>query len=83
MVKTEGIITKVQDRDVAFQFITKPQTKEINEMKDRLIFKEKLINYMQNDLKILNISSQLKSPKVKISIEQLTNRILHEICSDE
>ena len=37
---------------------------------------------MQTNLKLLNISSQLKSTKVKFYIEQLTNRILQEICSE-
>ena len=51
-------------------------------MKDHLIFKEKQINYLLNDLKVLNIYSQLKTPKVKISIDHLTNHILQEICSE-
>ena len=44
-VTSKGIITKFQERDITFQFITTPQTKEINEMKEHFIFKEKHINY--------------------------------------
>lgn len=45
-------------------------------MKDRLIFKEKHIDYLQSDLKILSISSQINYLNVKLSIKQPQDRIL-------
>lgn len=68
--------------EIIFEFITTPQTKEINEMKEHLFFKEKYINYLQRDVQIFSISSQLNSLKVKTNIEQISNRILQEVFND-
>lgn len=76
MVTSKGIVTKFEDGDIVFQFITTPQTKELNEMKEHLIFKEKDINYVRNDVQLLNISSQINSPKVKFNIDQISKRII-------
>ena len=74
MVTSKGILTKFQERDIIFEFITTPQIKEVNEMKEHLIFKEKHINYLQQDVQVLNISSQLNSPKIKNNINNNIER---------
>lgn len=51
-------------------------------MKEHLIFKEKHIKFLQKDVQLLNISSQINSPEIKLSVDQISKRILQEICSD-
>ncbi|KAM7510610.1 hypothetical protein LguiB_009485 [Lonicera macranthoides] len=78
----DGVATYFDNRKILFKFITKPRTKEVNEIKEKLIFKEKQLEFLNEDLKIMNIKLQVNSPKVKISIKNLQEQIIREVCSD-
>uniref|UniRef100_A0A7N0T3Z2 CCHC-type domain-containing protein n=1 Tax=Kalanchoe fedtschenkoi TaxID=63787 RepID=A0A7N0T3Z2_KALFE len=71
-----------QNRKVQFQFITEPQTKVLNEIKDIIFQKYNQINFLKSEITIYNIEIDLKNPKLIDKIKQLQDTMSLEICND-
>ena len=46
----EGISTTLKGQKIVFRFITSPQTKELDELKTHLLFKEKQLNFLKQEV---------------------------------
>uniref|UniRef100_A0A7N1A8C8 CCHC-type domain-containing protein n=1 Tax=Kalanchoe fedtschenkoi TaxID=63787 RepID=A0A7N1A8C8_KALFE len=71
-----------QNQKVQFQFITKPQTKVLNEIKDIIFQKYNQINFLKSEITICNIEIDLKNPKLIDKIKRLQDTMSLEICND-
>uniref|UniRef100_A0A7N0UU70 Peptidase A2 domain-containing protein n=1 Tax=Kalanchoe fedtschenkoi TaxID=63787 RepID=A0A7N0UU70_KALFE len=60
-----------QNQKVHFQFITEPQTKVLNEIKDIILQKYNQINFLKSEVTIYNIEIDLKNPKLIDKIKRL------------
>uniref|UniRef100_A0A7N0ZWN0 Reverse transcriptase domain-containing protein n=1 Tax=Kalanchoe fedtschenkoi TaxID=63787 RepID=A0A7N0ZWN0_KALFE len=69
-----------QNQKVHFQFITEPQTKVLNEIKDIILQKYSQINFLKSEVTIYNIEIDLKNPKLIDKIKRL--KLSLEICND-
>ena len=45
-IDSTGIHTTLKGQQITYKFITSPQTKELDELKTHLIFKEKQLNFL-------------------------------------
>uniref|UniRef100_A0A7N0V222 CCHC-type domain-containing protein n=1 Tax=Kalanchoe fedtschenkoi TaxID=63787 RepID=A0A7N0V222_KALFE len=71
-----------QNQKVQFQFITEPQTKVLNEIKDIIFQKYNQINFLKSEVTIYNIEIDLKNPKLIDKIKRLQDTMSLEICND-
>ena len=54
-----GIHTTLNGQLIIFVFITKPYTKELDQLKDLVNFKEKQINFLQKEISFLTVEERL------------------------
>uniref|UniRef100_A0A7N0VGW1 CCHC-type domain-containing protein n=1 Tax=Kalanchoe fedtschenkoi TaxID=63787 RepID=A0A7N0VGW1_KALFE len=71
-----------QNQKVQFQFITEPQTKVLNEIKDIIFQKYNQINFLKSEVTIHNIEIDLKNPRLIDKIKRLQDILSLEICND-
>uniref|UniRef100_A0A7N0UIZ4 CCHC-type domain-containing protein n=1 Tax=Kalanchoe fedtschenkoi TaxID=63787 RepID=A0A7N0UIZ4_KALFE len=71
-----------QNQKVKFQFVTEPQTKVLNEIKDIIFQKYNQINFLKSEVTIYNIEIDLKNPKLIDKIKRLQDTMSLEICND-
>jgi hypothetical protein len=81
-IDQNGITTFIKDQKIVFEFITDPQTRMLNEVKDILLKKEKQLCFLKEEISLLSISEQLESYEVKKKIKSLEQEFTTEICND-
>lgn len=81
-VDTNCIRTKILDQDIIFELTYTPQDYEINLLKENLLYKQKQICYLQEEIKYDRIEEQLKFPKIKQQIENIQKLFEQQICSE-
>uniref|UniRef100_A0A7N0TK87 Peptidase A2 domain-containing protein n=1 Tax=Kalanchoe fedtschenkoi TaxID=63787 RepID=A0A7N0TK87_KALFE len=69
-------------KNITSQFITEPQTKILNEIKDIILQKYNQINFLKSEVNIYNIEIDLKNPKLIDKIKHLQDKMSLEICND-
>ena len=57
-----GIYCTYDNQDLVFEFIREPKTYLINVIKTMISLKEKQLNFLREDIRIMNISQKLQSP---------------------
>jgi len=72
-IDTKGISATYKGKFIMFEFITNPQTKILNEVKD-ILLKEKQISYLKEEISYNQISEQLQISSTKELIIQVQNK---------
>ncbi|RDX88186.1 hypothetical protein CR513_30251, partial [Mucuna pruriens] len=80
-------VTKALNKEICFEFIKLPRTRELNILKESLISKiniierkKKHINMFNRKIKFKRVEDQLKSNYIQKVIKGLENKIIKEIC---
>jgi hypothetical protein len=81
-IDQKGITTFIKDKEITFEFISDPQTRMINEVKNLLLHKEKQICFLKEEINFLNINEQLNKVDIKRQIEEFELQLRSEICHD-
>jgi hypothetical protein len=82
-IDQKGITTILQNQKITFDFISDPQTRMLNEVRDLLLKKkEKQICFLKEEINIFNIKNQLGNEKIKIQIKNLESQFQMEVCND-
>ena len=81
-VDSIGIHTTVSNQPIIFEFITEPYTKELDHIRDLVIFKEKQINFLQTEIHFLTTKQRLQQPSLQNKIKLIEKDFQTEICSD-
>ncbi|CAJ2643632.1 unnamed protein product [Trifolium pratense] len=81
-IDQKGITTFINDQKITFEFITDPQTRMLNEVKDILLKKEKQLCFLKEEISVLNINEQLETYDIKKKIKSLEQEFTTEICND-
>ncbi|RDX88409.1 hypothetical protein CR513_30009, partial [Mucuna pruriens] len=86
-VTEKGLVTKALNKEICFEFIKPPRTRELNILKGSLISKintikrkKKHINMLNREIKFKRVEDQLKSNNIQKVIKGLENKIIKEIC---
>lgn len=74
-----GIYSQIQGRSVIFEFITEPYTKELDQIRDLITFKEKQINFLQK-VHFLTTEQRLQQPSLQQKIKLIENEFQTEVC---
>ena len=69
-----GIYCTNNGQEVVFEFIREPKTRLINEIKTMIGLKEKQLNFLREDVHIMDISQMLQNPSLKIKIQELEKK---------
>ena len=77
-----GIHTTINNQPLIFEFITELYTKELDQIRDLVTFKEKQINFLQTKIHFLTIEQQLQQPSLQNKIKLIETEFQIEICSD-
>ncbi|KAH1188242.1 hypothetical protein GmHk_U059792 [Glycine max] len=77
-ISNEGITTNYLGRKIIFNFSTKPISRNINFIENRI----NQINFLKEEVSFNNIQIQLGKPQVKDKIQSLLNHIESTVCSD-
>uniref|UniRef100_A0A7N0T614 Uncharacterized protein n=1 Tax=Kalanchoe fedtschenkoi TaxID=63787 RepID=A0A7N0T614_KALFE len=70
------------NQKVSFQFITEPQTKILNKIKDVILRKFNQINFLTEEINTYSIEIDLKNLKLQDKIKRLQDHMSLEICND-
>lgn len=89
-ITNEGIQTQTLKNKITFNFISRPQTRNINTLQDHSISeinclikdKENQLQFLREDLDYKRIEKNLLEPKTKNKIESLYKTIQQKICSN-
>ncbi|KAG4963172.1 hypothetical protein JHK82_039843 [Glycine max] len=77
-ISNEGITTNYLGRNIIFNFSTKPISRNINFIENKI----NQINFLKEEVSFNNIQIQLGKPQVKDKIQSLLNHIESTVCSD-
>lgn len=77
-----GIHTTLNNQQIIFEFITEPYTKELDQIKDLVNFKEKQINFLQKETHFLATEQRLQQSSLQNKIKSLEKEFHTEVCSD-
>ena len=81
-IDQKGISTIINGKEVIFKFITTPQSRMINEVRNNLSNKERQICFLKEEINFLNINDQLKSVNIQSQIKAIEQQFTTEICSE-
>ncbi|KAK2424968.1 hypothetical protein QL285_035270 [Trifolium repens] len=82
-IDQKGITTILKNQKITFDFISDPQTRMLNEVRDLLLKKkEKQICFLKEEINIFNVKNQLDDEKIKIQIRKLESQFQTEVCND-
>ena len=81
-VDKNGITGTFKEKDIFLEFIIEPFQKVLHNVYDNIKAKQNQINFLKQEINIINIDEQLKNPKLQNKIELLKNQISLEICND-
>ncbi|RDX87444.1 hypothetical protein CR513_31081, partial [Mucuna pruriens] len=86
-ISEKGLVTKTLNKEIYFEFIKPPRTRELNILEESLISKintierkKKHINMLNREIKFKRVKDQLKSNNIQKVIKGLENKIIKEIC---
>ncbi|KAH1262561.1 polyprotein [Glycine max] len=77
-ISNEGITTNYLGRKIIFNFSTKPISRNINLIENKI----NQINFLKEEVSFNNIQIQLGKPQVKEKIQSLLNHIESTVCSE-
>jgi len=77
-IYNEGITTNYLGRKIIFNFSTKPISRNINLIENKI----NQINFLKEEASFNNIQVQLGKPQIKEKIQSLLNHIESTVCSD-
>uniref|UniRef100_A0A0R0I5I2 Peptidase A2 domain-containing protein n=1 Tax=Glycine max TaxID=3847 RepID=A0A0R0I5I2_SOYBN len=77
-ISNEGITTNYLGRKIIFNFSTKPISRNINLIENKI----NQINFLKEEVSFNNIQIQLGKPQVKERIQSLLNHIESTVCSE-
>ena len=77
-----GIYCTYDNQDLTFEFIQEPKSRLINEIKNLIHLKEKQLNFLKEDIQIMDISQKINNPSLKMKIQDLERSLQKDICSD-
>ena len=79
---TAGITAHVDGHEIFFEYVSPPVYKKINDIMRKISNKDRQINFLQKEIRIMGIEETLQSPKLKEKISQIQENFNKEICSD-
>ncbi|CAL5369382.1 unnamed protein product [Camellia sinensis] len=77
-----GIYSQLQGKSVIFEFITQPYTKELDQIRDLVTFKQNQINLLQKEVQFLTTEQRLQQPSLQQKIRLIEKEFQTEICND-
>jgi len=83
-VTEKGLITNTMGKEICFEFIKPPRTRELNLLKESSIShiegKRKQINLLNKEIRFKRVEEQLKNHNIQTIIKEYEEKIEKEIC---
>ena len=83
-VTEKGLITNTMGKEICFEFIKPPRTRELNLLKESSIShiegKRKQINLLNKEIRFKRVEEQLKNHNIQTIIKEYEVKIEKEIC---
>ena len=77
-----GSYSQLQGKSVIFEFITQPYTKELDQIRDLVTFKQNQINFLQKEVHFLTTEQRLQQPSLQQKIKLIEQEFQTEVCGN-